>query len=341
MLGGQIHIASTPGVGTTFTVTVATGPLDGVELCDPQSEVDDEAPRLQLRAANAQRPLAGVHLLVVEDGADNQRLISLHLTRAGAAVDVLGNGQLAVERLTSAELPPYDIVLMDMQMPILDGYAATATLRSMGYAGPIIALTAHAMEGDRQKCLAAGCDEYTTKPIQYEKIVSLILAQTSRARMLAMPIAQLMRHDDLPEVRQLLAAVDSVPTNANASPPMIVSTFQDDPEMAELVEMFVGSLPERVTALENTHAAGDLADLARTAHQLKGAGGGYGFLQITEAAERLETALHAQVPAAQVLEALRQLVEVLRSARFEPARGDAEPNRATAAGASAPWPVRS
>ena len=189
-LGGDIEAHSTPGKGSSFIVSVDVGPLEGVPIHRSAREaagtVEETAtstagiPAPTTTAAPAAAPAAdelkGARVLLAEDGPDNQKLITFILRKAGVILEVADNGQIAVDKaLAAAEAgAPFDLILMDMQMPVKDGYAATTELRHRGYTGPIIALTAHAMSGDREKCIAAGCTDYATKPIQRPQLMALM-----------------------------------------------------------------------------------------------------------------------------------------------------------------------
>ena len=174
-LGGHITVLSTPGKGSTFSVTVETGSLDGVRFLEPVAESAVPAKPTPSAAAGAAL-LPDCRVLLAEDGPDNQRLIAFFLKKAGARVTLAGNGQIAYAEALAARVrgKPFDLILMDMQMPVTDGYDATRRLRAAGYTGTIIALTAHAMADDRQKCIDAGCDDYATKPIDREKFFAIL-----------------------------------------------------------------------------------------------------------------------------------------------------------------------
>jgi CheY-like chemotaxis protein len=117
------------------------------------------------------KELNGLRILLVEDAAINQILITKFLTSAGARVDLAENGRLGVQKAMSGN---YSIVLMDIQMPEMDGYEATTTLRASGFNTPIIALTAHALKEDRDRCLGVGCSDHLTKPIDRKKLITQI-----------------------------------------------------------------------------------------------------------------------------------------------------------------------
>jgi signal transduction histidine kinase/ActR/RegA family two-component response regulator len=185
MLGGAISVRSAPGTGTTFTVRLDAGDLTGAQPASlrqahPKEPGTDAATgtggagALRLPAA-VRQPLTGVRVLLAEDGIDNQRLIRFHLERAGARIDIVDNGAKALERIAEgSRLDRYDVILMDMQMPVMDGYEAVRRLVAAGERTPVIALTAHGMVGDREKCLDAGCTEYLCKPVDARGLVSAI-----------------------------------------------------------------------------------------------------------------------------------------------------------------------
>jgi PAS domain S-box-containing protein len=181
LLGGQISVSSTVGNGSTFSFTVSTGQLDDVRLIQDTAEAGVETVGSKT-ADDTDAPLRNYRILLAEDGPDNQRLICFILKKAGAEVTLADNGQIGFDLATAAksEGRPFDVILMDMQMPVLDGYEATRRLREDGYTLPIIALTAHAMSSDRQKCLDAGCDDYTTKPIDRKKLIELVASYAKR-----------------------------------------------------------------------------------------------------------------------------------------------------------------
>ncbi len=167
-LGGGISVTSQPGKGSTFRVTIATGPLEeGAVVAAPESEDARPAPSL-----------APYRILLAEDARDTQRLIERILNKFGAEVLIVDDGLAAWDAVAASinEQRPFDLILTDVQMPKLDGYELTRRLRSSGYTGKVVALTANAMAGERERCLSSGCDDYLTKPIAR----SLLMASIER-----------------------------------------------------------------------------------------------------------------------------------------------------------------
>jgi len=171
-LHGDVFLKeSIPGQGSTFVATVQYEPVQ------EQSLAIKKPPEPKAKLSNGNEYLSGKKVLVVEDVLDNQMLTKLYLARKGMKVQFANNGLEGVEKAMGEH---YDLILMDMQMPVMDGYTATRELREKGYRKPIIALTAHAMKEDREKCLQAGCDDYLTKPLDSGVLYDAISKNLSR-----------------------------------------------------------------------------------------------------------------------------------------------------------------
>jgi signal transduction histidine kinase/CheY-like chemotaxis protein len=179
-LGGDIGVCSKPGEGSVFTVTVDPGPADELHFVEVTRESTVQQSQTAWPADTDAIALHG-RVLLAEDGPDNRRLITRVLTHAGAEVTAVENGQLAVESALAARDAgrPFDVILMDMQMPVLDGYDAARELRRQGYTGPIVALTAHAMAEDSGRCRNAGCNDYLSKPFQSQALLAVVAKNVS------------------------------------------------------------------------------------------------------------------------------------------------------------------
>ena len=276
LLGGELTVQSIPGAGSVFTVILPTGPLEGVKMLNSPTEA---VHKISSQTDTPQQEhLDDLHILLAEDGIDNQNLISYLLRKAGAHVTIADNGILAVQEASEQS---FDVILMDMQMPEMDGYRATRTLRKSGYSGPIMALTAHAMSSDRKECLDAGCDDYMTKPIVPDRLIQAVAQLASK------------------ELRSLQEPAD-IETSASVEN-TLESELADDPELAEIIEQFVDSLPADLRASQQALNNNDFHTLKRIAHQLKGAGGSYGYSALTDAARTLEeTAMNEDVEASRL-----------------------------------------
>ncbi|MCE9608333.1 MAG: response regulator [Planctomycetia bacterium] len=184
LLGGDVSIVySEPDVGTCFRLCL---PIE-IESVSPVADVgsvEEIVAKKEIGSTNWEQSLVEMKLLVAEDGLDNQRLIFHYLKRAGAETVLAENGIEAVAFAEAADRAgrPFDAVLMDMQMPLMDGYEATKSLRQHQYRGRIIAVTAHAMAGDKRQCIEAGCDDYLTKPIDRRQLIQVLATLQTTAR---------------------------------------------------------------------------------------------------------------------------------------------------------------
>ncbi len=289
-MGGDLRVKSEIGKGSIFSLWFDGGALDGVEL---RRDLTEATLNVETEAVPSEQITLRGRILLAEDGIDNQHLLTMYLTMAGAEVIVAPNGKEACEKVRTDR---FDLVLMDMQMPEMDGYTATSELRRQGFRLPIIALTAHAMSGDRARCLAAGCTDYLTKPIDRE----LLLRTTASYLQKVVPSAP-------------ASATPAAPAPNPVAVPIVAGTDPVASAMRKAVEGFINRLPARVVSLTNLVQTGEVEELRRLTHQLKGAGAGYGFPQITEIAARVESLIKSSEQLDTIKTGVDELVELIRS----------------------------
>ena len=174
LLGGNVTIESVLGKGSTFCFTHQAGTLAGVKMLSKPEQFTLSTSSLD----TAELPAIAGRILLAEDGFDNQELIALYLREAGAEVTIVNNGRFARDAVVDAaeQSRPFDLILMDMEMPELDGVSATSALRNKGFKVPIIALTANATDEARDRCFTAGCTAVVTKPVDWTKLFKAILS---------------------------------------------------------------------------------------------------------------------------------------------------------------------
>ena len=261
LLGGRLELTSIVGQGTEATLSLPVSVADASELITPSLTGGRAAP-----ATRNVNLLEGRRILLAEDFADSASLILFHLRHAGATAVWVANGELALREVAEAEAnsAPFDVILMDNQMPILDGLSAIRTLRSRGCRVRVLSLTAHSMAGDRELCLAAGADGYLTKPVDFPALFGEI-------RRLSSPPSP-----GIPPARTAHPA---------ANPPAL------EAQLREIAAEFATTLPAHVANLRTLIANDDDGAATDLAHRLAGSAGMYGYHSFGEAARRLELLL--------------------------------------------------
>jgi len=254
-LGGELSCQSEPGKGSIFTLTIGMKESDKTECIHDLEEVS------VLYAGNNTGSSQGRyrgHVLLAEDSPDNQQLVSIHVRNAGAKITVVENGEKAVEAGLSGD---YDLILMDMQMPVMDGAEAIKMLREVGYTMPIVSFTANAMKEDRKMCFEAGADDYLVKPIDMEHFYEILS-------------------------RYLPAATDEP-----AAPGEQYGL--DDDDYMVLVKGFLGGLPSTIEEMQTALKKQDWERLQEISHQLKGTAGSFGYPEITNTSDEINKYVRA------------------------------------------------
>jgi PAS domain S-box-containing protein len=272
-LGGDIVASSTPGRGSNFRVTLEAGALDGVEWLAPEAlaAVHAEADR---HASGSTWRFAPARVLVVDDGAENRELVRLVLEAAGLQVSQAENGAEALALVADGA---FQLVLMDVQMPVMDGFTATRLMRERGHHLPVLALTANAMKGFEAEIQAAGFTGFLTKPVDIDNMLDTLALHLTGERVAA------------------AAAPAAEPASATAAPEPgepIESRLAHHPRLQHVVRNFALQLPGKLQAMDDALARGDFAALAQLAHWLKGAGGTVGYDVFFEPSRDFE--LHTQ-----------------------------------------------
>ena len=279
-LGGTITVTSRPQVGSTFAITLPTGSLAGVPMRD--ATMTECVASTRPTDAIAGDTLAGLSVLVCEDGKVNRDLITLILADAGAAVVAVVNGREGLDAVTASP-EAYDVVLMDMQMPVMDGYTAAAAIRELGYTRPVHALTAHAMSGDAEKARVAGCDGYLTKPIDIDELIGTLLTCPTRSAAAAKPVATPLPPIVTVETFPAAAVVQS--GHAPSSPRRPAAGA-----MQRIRRVFVDELADGLASLDADIAAGAFDAVARFAHATRGSAETVGFGELAAPLLDLEQA---------------------------------------------------
>jgi len=273
-LGGDVTVTSELGKGSTFTLTFETGPLEDVPMLPPERIFEEHA---QVPAPRERWRLPAARVLVADDAAENRELVTLVLSGHGLWVEQAENGRVAVEMVLKGG---YDVVLMDMQMPLLDGYGAARELRARGVRTPIVALTASAMAGSEREVLAAGCDVYMTKPLDIDALVRTMAELLGGERLEAEAAARAPKAERADALVQGLAVVRGP----------IASRLAHDRRFRPTLRKFDARLRERIAQAEAAIQASDTATIAAFAHRLRGSAGSLGYDEFAQPALQLEQA---------------------------------------------------
>lgn len=256
-MGGRIKVFSLKDIGSRFSISIKSGDVSEFSTIDGPSQVHAEH-KINSDKANLIREVNG-KILVVEDNKDNQQLFTILLEKTGAEVKIANNGLQAVEKVTNEH---FDLVFMDMQMPVMDGLEATKLIKSKGYKVPVVSLTANAMKQDREASLAAGCSDYITKPVNKLDLYHIVYKYL--------------------EPGDGVAEISREPDN---------NIIDNDPDIINLKNKFIESLPVKLEKIQKAFELNHFDVVKTEVHKLKGLGGSFGCSELTALSLEIEKSL--------------------------------------------------
>ncbi|MFT5289700.1 MAG: PAS domain S-box-containing protein [Planctomycetota bacterium] len=295
LFGGEIDVQSCVGVGSTFSLEIPLRPLSGEETSVVGA--GNLRPRsfgYQDQDPGTRRELRGSRILVVDDSPANRDVLRFLLVESGAQVEEAENGALGVKAALEARAQerPFDVVLMDVNMPVLDGVSATRNLRRSDYRGTVIALTAMAMAEDARRCIEAGADDYIAKPVVPQAFLETVARHIARQGSAAAT-------EDFDGVAEGLEEVDDAvtqdttdaPKRTSPVDPRVTLSLVENPRFAPLIQRYRDSFPEQISHMQSELKRGEMEALRTRVHRLRGTATNYGFPEITELAGACEDAI--------------------------------------------------
>jgi PAS domain S-box-containing protein len=282
LLGGELTLTSEKGKGSAFSLVIPAGvDLAAQPLLNRQEIIDDIITDI---SKTKQGNFSGC-VLVAEDVKSNQMLMKFLLDRVGLKVTIAENGAEAVNKALGQK---FDLIFMDIQMPQVDGYEATRTLRSKGIKTPIVALTAGAMEGDDKKCIDAGCDDYLSKPVVLSKLIET-LSKYLENDVLPKDGVSTARHDNDKVNENYLSQMD-IPDNEKIIDwAQVTACGLDEQSMKEIIPTYMNDNKEHLRGLITAVKTSNAKDVQSHAHAIKGAGRNLGVARLSELAGQLQT----------------------------------------------------
>ena len=253
ILGGTLSVTSRLNKGSKFIVKLKITGVDNTNfIYEDKNDISEDSSRL----LNTNVPLLQGKILIAEDNEDIQALVKLLIKRTGVKADIVENGKLAVELARSAD---YDLILMDIQMPVMDGKNAMTALKDQHCLVPVIAMTANAMKSDQEEYKKYGFSGFIGKPIDRNELFSVLT--------------------------QYLKPVQSMESDKIL---LTSNLLDEDPELIDLIDKFIKRLPDMQKAINNAYTENKIEELSGLIHQMKGVGGNYGYPTLTELCSKME-----------------------------------------------------